>query len=65
VWLSHYVLGFTSLLADNIANNVIGLLLGTLFRFAFYRWWVFSPKRAHRARAVALAGSPDGGLIGD
>ncbi|MFF1571779.1 GtrA family protein [Leifsonia sp. NPDC058292] len=65
VWLSHYVFGFTSLLADNIANNVIGLLLGTLFRFAFYRWWVFSPKRAHRARAVALAGAPDRGLIGD
>jgi putative flippase GtrA len=49
VWVSHYLLGYTSLLADNIANNVIGLALGTLFRFGFYRWWVFSPQRAHRA----------------
>ncbi|MFF1878097.1 GtrA family protein [Leifsonia sp. NPDC058230] len=80
VWLSHYVLGFTSLLADNIANNVIGLVLGTLFRFAFYRWWVFSPKRAARLAKVptahpareavttlptSLPGSPDRGLIGD
>jgi putative flippase GtrA len=46
LWLSHYVLGFTSLLADNLANNVIGLALGTLFRFAFYRWWVFAPRRS-------------------
>jgi putative flippase GtrA len=57
VWLSHYVFGFTSLLADNIANNVVGLALGTLFRFAFYRWWVFSPKRAAR-RAATEAATP-------
>lgn len=55
VWLSHYVLGFVSLLADNIANNVIGLVLGTVFRFAFYRWWVFSPQRAER---LAAKGQP-------
>jgi len=64
VWISHYLLGYTSLLADNIANNVIGLGLGTLFRFAFYRWWVFSPKRAHRA-TLSLPAAPDGGLVGD
>ncbi|MEO7017051.1 MAG: GtrA family protein [Leifsonia sp.] len=51
VWLSHYVLGYVSLFADNIANNVIGLVLGTMFRFAFYRWWVFSPERAERLAA--------------
>ena len=45
LWVSHYLLGFTSLLADNIATNVVGLVLGTAFRFALYRWWVFSPKR--------------------
>ncbi|GAA1446718.1 GtrA family protein [Leifsonia poae] len=55
VWVSHYLLGFTSLLADNIANNVIGLALGTLFRFAFYRWWVFSPERAERTRLARQA----------
>ncbi|WP_350227476.1 GtrA family protein [Agromyces mangrovi Wang et al. 2018] len=46
LWVSHHVLGFTSLLADNIASNVIGLGLGTLFRFALYRWWVFGHHRA-------------------
>jgi putative flippase GtrA len=45
VWVSHYLLGHTSLLADNVANNVIGLGLGMIFRFALYRWWVFSPTR--------------------
>lgn len=39
--VSHYVLGFTSRLADNIAANVIGLGLGTVFRFLSYRRWVF------------------------
>lgn len=38
---SHYVLGFTSPLADNISANVIGLGLGTAFRFWSYRRWVF------------------------
>ncbi|EAR24841.1 conserved putative integral membrane protein [marine actinobacterium PHSC20C1] len=45
LWVSHYVLGYTSLLADNIATNVVGLALGAVFRFALYRWWVFSPSR--------------------
>jgi putative flippase GtrA len=43
--VSREVLGFTSLLADNIASNVVGLGLGSLFRFALYRWWVFDPRR--------------------
>jgi putative flippase GtrA len=41
LWFSHYVLGFTSALADNLSANVIGLGLGTLFRFWSYRRWVF------------------------
>jgi len=41
LWLIHYVLGLTSPLADNISANVIGLGLGTLFRFWSYRKWVF------------------------
>lgn len=53
LWISHYVLGFTSVIADNFATNVVGLALGTAFRFALYRFWVFSPKRA--ATAVARA----------
>jgi putative flippase GtrA len=42
--ISHYVLGFDSLLADNISKNVIGLALGTAFRFTLYRLWVFRPR---------------------
>ncbi|GAA2243010.1 GtrA family protein [Herbiconiux moechotypicola] len=45
LWFSHYVLGFRSLLADNISGNVIGLVLGAVFRFVLYRVWVFSEKR--------------------
>lgn len=48
--ISHYVLGFTSVLADNIATNVVGLLLGSAFRFALYRSWVFDPARADYGR---------------
>lgn len=38
---SHYGLGLTSLAADNVAN-IIGIGLGTLFRFWAYRAFVFS-----------------------
>jgi putative flippase GtrA len=38
---SHYVLKLDSALADNISANVVGLALGTLFRFWSYRKWVF------------------------
>lgn len=41
LFVSHYVLQFTSPLADNIAANVVGVGLGTLFRFVTYRKWVF------------------------
>lgn len=44
LFVSHYVLGFTSQLADNISGNGVGLILGTVFRFAAYRWLVFSPR---------------------
>ena len=40
--VSHYVLGFTSQLADNVSGNVVGLVLGTSFRFFAYRTLVFS-----------------------
>ncbi len=40
--LSHDVLGFDSHLADNISGNVIGVGLGTLFRFWAYRRFVFT-----------------------
>jgi putative flippase GtrA len=40
--ISHYLLGLTSPLADNVSGNVIGLGLGTLFRFWSYRRFVFT-----------------------
>mgnify|MGYP001059945555 CR=1 FL=1 len=40
--ISHYVLGLTSPLADNIAANVVGLGLGTIFRYLAYRSFVFT-----------------------
>jgi len=46
LWISHHWLGFTSLFADNVASNVIGLALGTAFRFLLYRYWVFGHHRA-------------------
>lgn len=39
---SRYALGLTSQLADNISANVVGLVLGTAFRYVAYRYWVFT-----------------------
>ncbi|MGV1005261.1 MAG: GtrA family protein [Candidatus Nanopelagicales bacterium] len=41
LYISHYVLGLTSPLADNVSANIIGVGLGTLFRFVVYRSIVF------------------------
>jgi putative flippase GtrA len=38
---SRYLLGLHGPLADNVAANVVGLALGTAFRFWSYRRWVF------------------------
>ena len=40
LWFTHYVVGMTSLLADNV-NGIIGIGLGSLFRFWAYRTYVF------------------------
>jgi len=52
--ISHDLLGLTSLLADNISANVIGLGLGSIFRFLTYRRFVFTP-RADEVAAVTVA----------
>jgi len=44
--VSHDVLGLTTPLADNISANVIGLALGTLFRYWSYKTFVFGPSAA-------------------
>ena len=41
--ISRYILGFNSILADNISANIIGVGIGTLFRFWSYRTIVFKP----------------------
>jgi putative flippase GtrA len=63
LWVSHYLLGFDSKLADNIASNVVGLALGTVFRFALYRLWVFRPRRDERGPAVYLDVTHHGGAV--
>jgi putative flippase GtrA len=40
--VSHDLLGLTSRLADNVSANVVGLALGTVFRFWSYRTFVFA-----------------------
>lgn len=58
LWVSHYALGFTSVLADNIATNVIGLGLGTAFRFTLYRGWVFKARIDREERLEDAAAAP-------
>lgn len=55
---SHYLLGMTSPLADNISANVIGLGLGTIFRYLAYRRLVFTapPAVPSPAPTAAAAG---------
>ena len=43
LFVSHHLLGLTSGFADNISANVVGIGLGTLFRFWSYRRFVFAP----------------------
>ncbi|MBC7374427.1 MAG: GtrA family protein [Frankiales bacterium] len=68
--VSHYVLGFESRLADNIAANGVGLVLGTMFRFWSYRRFVWAaPTEVEAAAAdgdgaahAALEDAKDGTL---
>ena len=62
LWFSHYALGFDSLLADNISANVVGLGLGTAFRFWAYRKWVFLELDETLDDATDLDGPPLDGL---
>ena len=53
LFVSHYVLGFTSTLADNVAGNGVGLVLGTVFRFVAYKALVFRSTDAHAKEHAA------------
>ncbi|WP_162940258.1 GtrA family protein [Gryllotalpicola protaetiae] len=52
LWVSHYLLGFTSLLADNISGTLIGTVLAMVFRFVLYRYWVYGHYRKDGLTAV-------------
>ena len=58
--LSHYGLDYTTPLADNIAKNVLGLGLGTLFRFWSYRTWVFKERGATPPESAPWTPSAEG-----
>jgi putative flippase GtrA len=55
LWISHYALGLDSLLADNISKNVVGLALGTVLRFALFRYWVWGHHRSGKVHQPDLA----------
>ncbi|CAN5125462.1 hypothetical protein BH09ACT6_BH09ACT6_24350 [soil metagenome] len=55
IWFTHHVLGQTSLLATNIAANVVGLALGTAFRFVLYRYWVYGIHRSDGLHNIQAA----------
>jgi putative flippase GtrA len=54
LWISHDLLGLTSRLDDNVSANLIGLALGTAFRYWSYRRFVFD--RPHDASRHAPNG---------
>ncbi len=59
--ISHYLLGFTSALADNISANGVGLVLGTAFRFWSYRTYVFRPTEDRTDSTASPSSSHSGG----
>jgi len=61
--VSHYVLGLRSPLADNIAANVVGVGLGTAFRFVAYRLWVFRGTAPGAGEDAELAAAAAGGPV--
>jgi dolichol-phosphate mannosyltransferase len=52
--VSHYWLGLTSPVADNVSANVVGLALGMVWRYIAYDRWVFP--EPDRRRILAFAG---------
>lgn len=75
VWVTKYWIGLTDQTSLFVAGSVVGLILGTIFRFFAYRFWVFTEElddepgfdhdrellgqRAPRATAVPAGGEPD------
>ena len=57
LFASHYGLGLTSTLADNVSANGVGLLLGTVVRYRLCDRWVLRNRRGdqHVVRALSVA----------
>lgn len=49
---SHYLLGWDSVLADNISANGVGLVLGMAWRFWSFKRWVFLAPRDAADEAI-------------
>ncbi|MBD8042787.1 GtrA family protein [Arthrobacter sp. Sa2BUA2] len=49
LYVSHYLLGFDSQFADNVSGNVIGVLIGNVFRYFAYRYVVFTEPKEQRS----------------
>jgi putative flippase GtrA len=61
VFVSNHLMGFTSTLADNISGNIVGMALGTLFRFWAFRTFVFKHKQPEATASAEPAMSNAGG----
>jgi putative flippase GtrA len=57
LWISHDLLGLTSRLDDNLSANVLGLAMGTVFRFWSYRHFVFDGSRTGPQRPIGDSGT--------
>jgi hypothetical protein len=54
--ITHYAFGFTTPLDDNLSANVLGLALGSSFRFVAVRAWLYRQQTTTVAPdAVAVA----------
>ncbi len=58
LWFSHYILDLRSPLADNVSANVVGLALGTAFRYLAYRRLVFTGDAGSLVRTPATTSAP-------
>jgi putative flippase GtrA len=62
LWISHYLLGFRTVLDDNLSGNLVGLGLGTVVRFVLYRWWVYGRRGSEERLTSAAPQEVDAGL---
>lgn len=64
LYISHYMLGFTSVFADNVSGNVFGVLLGNVLRYFAYRYVVFQPSNTSPPAATGATPYATGDFAG-